>query len=144
MSAKLPDLLAAFHASYHLDQWSSLEDRLIAVVASHLRFEWLHPYLDGNGRVGRLALHAAMSWVVPGGCWWSVSYGLKKYHQPPRWSEYLDALEYAGLPREDEDDGPGPLSAKGFSRAVCTVIGDAYEGMEYLADYAGPDKETRA
>jgi Fic family protein len=50
---RLPELLGAFERSLHDDMG------LPAVVRAgllHVQFESLHPYLDGNGRVGRLLI----------------------------------------------------------------------------------------
>jgi Fic family protein len=47
----LPELLSAFERYIHAD------DPLPAVVRAgllHVQFETIHPYLDGNGRIGRL------------------------------------------------------------------------------------------
>jgi Fic family protein len=49
----LPEVLTAFERYIHLD------DALPPVVRSgmlHVQFETIHPYLDGNGRIGRLLL----------------------------------------------------------------------------------------
>ena len=34
--------------------------KLIAVMAAHHRFAWIHPFIDGNGRVGRLLTDAIL------------------------------------------------------------------------------------
>ncbi len=50
---KLPQLLGAFEKHVHAD------DRLPTLVRAgllHVQFETIHPYLDGNGRIGRLLI----------------------------------------------------------------------------------------
>lgn len=50
---KLPELLGAFEKYIHADE------KLPALVRTgllHVQFETLHPYLDGNGRIGRLLI----------------------------------------------------------------------------------------
>jgi Fic family protein len=50
---KLPQLLGAFEKHIHAD------DQLPTLVRAgllHVQFETIHPYLDGNGRIGRLLI----------------------------------------------------------------------------------------
>lgn len=105
--AALPELLEHFHNRYRLDGLHSIEDKLIAAMASHSRFEWIHPFLDGNGRVGRLALHAALSWMLPRGVWWSVSAGLERDSDG-----YIIAIGRSQWARAHDADGRGPLSER--------------------------------
>ncbi len=52
-SEKLPQLLSSFEKYIHAD------DRLPKLVRTgllHAQFETIHPYLDGNGRIGRLMI----------------------------------------------------------------------------------------
>ncbi len=52
-SEKLPQLLGSFEKYIHAD------DRLPKLVRTgllHAQFETIHPYLDGNGRIGRLMI----------------------------------------------------------------------------------------
>lgn len=35
-------------------------ESLMAVAAAHHRLVWMHPFLDGNGRVARLMSHAQL------------------------------------------------------------------------------------
>jgi Fic family protein len=50
---KVPDLLSALETYIHGDD--ELHP-LLRIAALHLQFETIHPYLDGNGRVGRLLI----------------------------------------------------------------------------------------
>lgn len=49
---KLPDLLDNWEAYYH----SEVSDRLVQLGVLHAQFEMIHPFLDGNGRIGRLLI----------------------------------------------------------------------------------------
>ena len=47
---KLPGNMAAFEQFLHSDQ----PDKLVQLAIAHVEFESIHPFLDGNGRLGRL------------------------------------------------------------------------------------------
>lgn len=80
--------------------------RVVAAAASHHRLGWIHPFLDGNGRVMRLFTHAYLERAGVGSHGlWSISRGLAR-----RRTTYLQALEGADEPRRGALDGRGALS----------------------------------
>ena len=56
--------------------------KIIAIAAAHHRLLWIHPFLDGNGRVARLMAHAAFNRLGMGGSLWSASRGLASVADP--------------------------------------------------------------
>lgn len=59
---KVPDLMAEF--SKNLTK--NTKDTVANITAMHSKFEQIHPFSDGNGRVGRLLMHAmALSLNLP-------------------------------------------------------------------------------
>lgn len=54
----LPVFLAHFQQRYDFKHLSGIQ-KIIATAASHHRLAWIHPFLDGNGRVARLFTVAA-------------------------------------------------------------------------------------
>ncbi|MDE0519777.1 MAG: Fic family protein, partial [Candidatus Dadabacteria bacterium] len=51
-------------------------DAILASAAAHHRLLWIHPFLDGNGRVARLMSDAMLSEALDAVRIWSVSRGL--------------------------------------------------------------------
>jgi Fic family protein len=85
---------------------------IIATAASHHRLMWIHPFLDGNGRVARLYVDACFRRLpLMGYGFWNVSRGLAR-----RRDEYMAALTWADAPRRNDYDGRGNLSNEGLVR----------------------------
>ena len=78
---------------------------LMAIPAAHHRFLWIHPFVDGNGRVARLISHAMMIRSGIGSPLWSVSRGLARQVE-----EYKLRLASADQRRRGDLDGRGNLS----------------------------------
>jgi Fic family protein len=79
---------------------------LIALAAAHHRLMWIHPFLDGNGRVARLFTDAYFfRSQIAGYGLWNVSRGLARGRE-----SYRAHLAAADAPREGDMDGRGNLS----------------------------------
>jgi Fic family protein len=100
----LTGFLARFAQVYQPDRLSKV-DQILAAAASHHRFVWIHPFLDGNGRVVRLFSHAYFQRIGIGNSLWSVSRGLARQMQ-----EYRAHLAQADQQRRNDYDGRGNLS----------------------------------
>ena len=62
-----PGALARFIEKFeHTYSGLGKAENIIAAAASHHRLLWIHPFLDGNGRVARLMSHAMLLEAVPG------------------------------------------------------------------------------
>src|SRR6202012_1990242 len=53
-------------------------ESILSIPAAHHRLLWIHPFLDGNGRVARLMSHAMLLESLETGAVWSVSSGLAR------------------------------------------------------------------
>ena len=102
--------------------------KLVAAAAAHHRLMWIHPFIDGNGRVARLFTEAYLHRIpVHGFGLWSVSRGLAR-----RNVDYKSALARADAPRRNDLDGRGNLSNEGliyFCRFFLEVCLDQLEYM---------------
>ena len=105
---QLPLFMSRFSA-YHDREAASNRSRVrrvIAMAAAHHRLAWIHPFLDGNGRVVRLCSDAwAMADGLDAGGLWSISRGLARKRD-----EYRGMLEGADARRMGDLDGRGNLS----------------------------------
>jgi Fic family protein len=63
------------------------ENAAVRVVLGHFFFVYIHPYMDGNGRMGRFLMNAMLA---SGGYPWTVVPLEKR-------SEYMAALEEASV-----------------------------------------------
>jgi len=109
----LPAFLDRFASFYNPAVFHGLAP-LVAAVASHHRLMWIHPFLDGNGRVARLYTDACFYRLpLSGYGLWNVSRGLAR-----RRDEYMAALTVADAPRRNDYDGRGNLSNEGLVKFI--------------------------
>jgi Fic family protein len=123
----LPRFMARFEEAYaNLGKL----DTILTVAAAHHRFLWIHPFLDGNGRVARLMSHAMLSEALNTGGVWSIARGLARNE-----SDYKQHLAACDLPRRNDVDGRGALSEEAlteFTRFFLKVCVDQIDFMERL------------
>ncbi len=87
----LPDCLQAWEVFLH--SGSEVMDPLTRAALAHVQFETLHPFLDGNGRVGRLLVSLLLS--AEGVLWEPMLY-LSLFLKQHR-STYYDLLQSVRL-----------------------------------------------
>jgi Fic family protein len=118
-------------------------NQVIATAASHHRLAWIHPFLDGNGRVIRLMTHAYLKKAkLDGHGLWTVSRGFARNRE-----EYLAALAGADQPRRGDLDGRGSLTQAGllgFCRFFLNAAIDQIDFMAGLLDLDGMQKRIQA
>lgn len=105
-------------------------ETIIATAAAHHRLAWIHPFLDGNGRVARLVSHATLLDALDTGAVWSIARGLAR-----NVNEYKGHLAACDLPRRNDIDGRGNLSEEnlaGFTKFFLTICLDQVKFMEGL------------
>lgn len=85
--------------------------RIMAIAAAHHRLNYIHPFLDGNGRVSRLMSHAmALEAGIGAHGLWSVSRGLARGLASR--GDYKRMMDHADSPRQGDLDGRGNLSRR--------------------------------
>jgi len=128
----LPRFLGRFEEVYgHLSRTGSI----LAASTAHHRLLWIHPFLDGNGRIARLMSHAMLLETLDTGVVWSVARG-----QARNVEAYKRHLADCDGPRRNDLDGRGQLSEEGlaeFARFFLSVCIDQVKFMESLVQ---PDR----
>ncbi len=110
-------------------------ESILAIAAAHHRLTWIHPFLDGNGRVARLMSHAVLLCTLDTGAVWSAARGLAR-----RVQDYKALLANCDLTRRNDLDGRGNLSEEAlaaFTRFFLTVCIDQVDFMESLVQPDG-------
>lgn len=105
-------------------------ETILAAAAAHHRLVWIHPFLDGNGRVARLISHATMLEAFDTGGVWSIARGLAR-----NVAAYKSQLAACDLPCRNDLDGRGHLSEENlaeFTRFFLTTCIDQVTFMERL------------
>ena len=109
-SDSVEDFMAHFEARYRF-QSLGMGSRITAMAAAHHRLNYIHPFLDGNGRVSRLMSHAmGLSAGIGAHGLWSVSRGLARGLESR--GDYKRMMDYADSPRRGDLDGRGNLSRR--------------------------------
>ena len=131
----LAEFMARFGEAYTPERHHGA-GKLVAMAAAHHRLMWIHPFLDGNGRVARLFTEAFFNRIpVHGFGLWSVSRGLAR-----RNADYKAALTWGDAPRRNDLDGRGNLSNEGlikFCRFFLEVCLDQVDYMGTLLQLDG-------
>jgi Fic family protein len=81
------------------------EAMLVGMAAAHQRLGWIHPFIDGNGRVMRLHTHVVLAALGYTGGLWSPLRGFARSVD-----RYYALLAAADEPRRGDLDGRGNLS----------------------------------
>jgi Fic family protein len=153
-SARVPDFMQYFEERYRFAPLKKA-GRIIAIAAAHHRFNYIHPFPDGNGRVSRLMSHAMAQLAGIGAHGlWSISRGLARGLERP--SEYKQMMDLADTPRQGDLDGRGNLSQKAlgeFTHWFLRVCLDQVKFMtslfeldslgSRLGDYVARDKTLK-
>ncbi len=128
----VPRFLARFEEVYAR---VSRTDSIVGAAAAHHRLAWIHPFLDGNGRVARLMSHAMLLEALDTGAVWSVARGLARNVEA-----YRRHLAACDVIRRHDLDGRGHLSEEAladFTDFFLRVCSDQVAFMEGLAQ---PDR----
>ncbi len=110
-------------------------DAIIASATAHHRLLWMHPFLDGNGRVARLMSYAMLRDALDKGGIWSIARGLARNK-----TDYLDHLGAADLPRRNDLDGRGNLSEDTLAEFAKFFLKTCIDQVAFMENLVQPEK----
>lgn len=103
------------------------EMSLLAATASHHRLAWVHPFLDGNGRVARLHTHLLFHAMGLTRGLWSP---LRAYARSE--SRYMALLAAADEHRRGDLDGRGNLTEQGLMDWMDYTLDACIDQVEFM------------
>lgn len=123
--------MAHFETRYRLARLGA-GSRLLAMAAAHHRLNYIHPFLDGNGRVSRLMSHAmGLQAGVGAHGLWSVSRGLARGLRSRR--EYKLMMDRADTPRQGDLDGRGNLSLRALQEFCAWFLTVCLDQVRFMS-----------
>lgn len=108
-------------------------DGILAAAAAHHRLAWIHPFVDGNGRVARLMSHATLLETLDSGAIWSVARGLARSV-----GDYKVHLANCDQPHHNDLDGRGNLSEEALARFTAYFLETCIDQVEFMERLAQP------
>lgn len=130
--AAVPRFLARCEETYgHLGK----TDAILSAPAAHHRLLWIHPFLDGNGRVARLMSHATLLETLDTGGIWSVARGLAR-----NVVEYKTHLANCDRPRRNDLDGRGNLSEEALAAFTSFFLEQCIDQIKFMENLVQPDR----
>jgi len=133
----IPAFLDRFAEAYNSPILSTFR-KVIGVAAAHHRLLWIHPFLDGNGRVARLFSHAWLRELGIGSELWAVSRGLAR-----QVDKYKSALGAADEPRRGDLDGRGNLTQQGLDQFCDFFLATCVDQVAFMESLLEPEELLR-
>lgn len=110
-------------------------EAILSAAAAHHRLLWIHPFLDGNGRVARLMSHAMLLDTLDTGSLWSISRGLAR-----NVAAYKGHLANCDLPRRNDLDGRGNLSEESLVAFTRFFLENCLDQVSFMEGLVQPDR----
>jgi Fic family protein len=130
-SIRVADFMRYFEERFQFQKMGRAT-QITAIASAHHRFNYIHPFLDGNGRVSRLMSHA-MAWSanISSRGLWSISRGLARGLESR--ADYKQMMDRADSPREGDLDGRGNLSQKALQEFVLWFLRVCLDQITFMS-----------
>ena len=130
-SNRVPDFMEYFAQRFSFERLGKA-GRIVAMATAHHRFNYIHPFPDGNGRVSRLMSHAmAHKAGIGAHGLWSISRGLARGLESR--GEYKRMMDLADTPRQGDLDGRGNLSLRALSEYTLWFLKVALDQVRFMS-----------
>ena len=140
-SDRVADFMKYFEERYRLDRMGKAS-RIVTIAASHHRFNYIHPFPDGNGRVSRLMSHAmAHAAGIGAHGLWSISRGLARGLKSR--TEYKQMMDLADTPRQGDLDGRGNLSQRALTEFITWFLRVCLDQITFMSNLFELDTLSR-
>jgi Fic family protein len=120
----VPRFLKRFEETYNR---LGKTETIISTAAAHHRIAWIHPFLDGNGRVARLMSHATLQEALDTGAVWSIARGLAR-----NVDAYKGHLAACDQTRRTDLDGRGHLSEENLAEFTKFFLNTCLDQVTFM------------
>ncbi len=110
-------------------------ESIVGAAAAHHRLVWIHPFVDGNGRVARLMSHAMLLETLDTGAVWSVARGLARNVEA-----YKGHLAACDRTRRNDLDGRGNLSEEALAEFTGFFLRTCIDQVTFMEGLMQPDR----
>jgi Fic family protein len=110
-------------------------DSILAIAAAHHRLLWIHPFLDGNGRVVRLMSDAMLREALDTGGIWSIARGLAGNER-----DYKQHLSDCDIPGKGDLDGWGNLSEAALAEFMKFFLNTCIDQVDFMERLMQPER----
>lgn len=110
-------------------------DMILAAATAHHRLLWIHPFLDGNGRVARLMSYAILLETLDTGGVWSIARGLARNE-----STYKSQLAACDAERRNDLDGRGHLSEEALADFTHFFLSACIDQVKFMESLVQPER----
>jgi Fic family protein len=140
-SQRVEDFMNYFASRYRFADMGKAV-RIMTMAFAHHRFNYIHPFADGNGRVSRLMSHAmALKAGIGAHGLWSVSRGLARGLESR--SDYKRMMDYADTPRQGDLDGRGNLSLRALTEFTLWFLKVCLDQVTFMSSLFDLDDLAR-
>ena len=128
----LPRFLTRFEQAYG---GLGKAETILSAAAAHHRMVWVHPFLDGNGRVARLISDSMLRDALDTGGIWSIARGLGRQEQA-----YKTHLQACDSPRRGDLYGRGNLSEEALVNFTRFFLKSCLDQVDFMSSLVQPDR----